>query len=82
MTSKINLTVNGVSTLTAENFITRVPLINNIYPLYTPQYGGSNITIYGDNLLIGASRTITSGRVCDILETWSNDTGKRSHCLI
>ena len=75
MSSKINVTVDGISILTEEYFDTRIPAIKSISPLYAPQYGGSKITMCGENLLIGASRTVTAGKVCDILETWSNGTG-------
>ena len=80
MSSKINVTVDGISTLTEEYFDTRIPAIKSILPLYAPQYGGSKITMCGENLLIGASRTVTAGKVCDILETWSNGTGMQYRC--
>ncbi|KAI6654203.1 Plexin-A4-like isoform X2 [Oopsacas minuta] len=70
--SQLTLSVAGVLAYSTLNFTTSFPDITNVTPTYTPQVGGSVITITGNNLLVGDSRILIAGEVdCDILTTSS-----------
>ena len=75
LTSKINLTVDEVSVESDFNFDTRITIITRVFPNFTPQSGGSNVTLFGNNLLIGSNRKITAGdSQLIILKTLNNNT--------
>ena len=77
LSHKLNVTVAGTSVESGGSFVTAQPVINSTFPAFTPQFGGSNVTLFGSNLSVGANRRVTAGPVeCVIREIASNATGE------
>ncbi|KAL4226642.1 hypothetical protein ACF0H5_014623 [Mactra antiquata] len=70
---KMNYRVAGTAKTTGK-FQYKTPVLNDVFPLYGPESGGTNVTLKGDNFNVGQNISVKMGSiVCEIISFTKTD---------